>query len=321
MPKLAQDVPAEVGHGLVLAPPLEVLPHPPRRVLLQVLVIGHDLHHAVPDGVAHKLPREADQPHHRVHVPPQVGRELLREDGDLEGDLLPDSEVGVAQVPQQLVHDPARVLPVAHAVEQLQRAAADGDIGVVEGGDDLRLVTPDRLHHLGDHAHAAHVLEAEVADVGLPYGDELPQQRHALAHELVLPVQVHHEPQRLEQHGVRGVVLVDDLHHLSAHQHALQHAEQRALHRAVLGRRVVLQHAHDLHLEPRGGQAVVGVLGGHVLVGDEPVEDLHHLGNAVLVSDGVGGDERDEQGDDACEDPDVPLVQQLQHLVRPRLRH
>ena len=42
------------------------------RGYLQVLVVGHKLHHAVPDVIAHKVARLLDELENGLHIPDQM---------------------------------------------------------------------------------------------------------------------------------------------------------------------------------------------------------------------------------------------------------
>jgi hypothetical protein len=69
VPKLCQHVGARLDGRLVRRGRLQRRVHARRRVPLQVLVVGHDLHHAVPYLVRHVVARNGHDGQDVVHVP------------------------------------------------------------------------------------------------------------------------------------------------------------------------------------------------------------------------------------------------------------
>mmetsp|Transcript_10437 Transcript_10437/g.43153 ORF Transcript_10437/g.43153 Transcript_10437/m.43153 type:complete len:299 (+) Transcript_10437:1855-2751(+) len=281
-------------------------------------MVGDDLHNAEPDVIAHELSGLLHELKGHIAVPLEVRRELLCQNCQLEGELLANGEVGRRQVRQQLAGDRPRVGLVAHAVEHVQRPPANGDVRVAQGVDDLLLVHLDVFQHLGHEAEPAHRLETEVAHVGLRALEEFAQQVDAQRHELRVQTKVDDQLNGLEEHAVQSVVLVPiAARGFAAHEHAAQHLVQAAILRVVLSRRKVLQHAHDLHLEPRRRDAVVRVVLRHVLPRDEPLEHARELGHAgrVLLEITLGvGHQCLHQRHERRQDAQVALVYLLDDL-------
>ena len=79
---------------------------------------------------------------------------------------------------------------------------------------------------------------------------------------------------------------------------------------AGVGRRgEVLQGAKVFDLQPGRGDAVIGVVGGHV-PGAQAGEQGDQAGGEALVARGRAGDQAKNQGDHAQEQPHIPLVVQ-----------
>mmetsp|Transcript_38736 Transcript_38736/g.125098 ORF Transcript_38736/g.125098 Transcript_38736/m.125098 type:complete len:205 (-) Transcript_38736:392-1006(-) len=128
------------------------------------------------------------------------------------------------------------------------------------------------------------------------------------------------EVDRLEEHRVRRVVLVDVLGHLGAGDDALQHLRDAQLECVLLGGREVLQHLEELDLEPRGGDAVVQVVVRVVLVEHEPRQRARRLWCRRLPAGRVDRQDAKDEGGDRGEDADVLLVEEGENPVRPLLR-
>mmetsp|Transcript_17684 Transcript_17684/g.56563 ORF Transcript_17684/g.56563 Transcript_17684/m.56563 type:complete len:324 (-) Transcript_17684:512-1483(-) len=293
-----------------------------RGVALQVLaLVGDDLDDAVPDLVRHLVARRADELQHHVHVPRVVRREPLRQDGDLEDELLLDVVVRIVEVVEQLAHRLLDGGGVAHRVHEVERAAADRDVRILEREEDRRLVllqVVERVRLL--LAEARHRVEPEVADVCLTDRDEAAEQVDALRQRLGRLPEVDREVDRLEEHRVRRVVLVDVLGHLGAGDDPLQHLRDAQLEGVLLGGREVLQHLEELDLEPRGGDAVVQVVVRVVLVEHEPCQRARRLWCRRLPACSVDRQDAEDEGGDRGEDADVLLVEEGENPVRPLLR-
>lgn len=214
-------------------------------ILLQVLRVRDDLDHAVPHLVADVVARGGDELQDGVDVPLVARCVLLGRDGNLEHHLLAQAVVGDLEVPQQLADDELRVVRVAHAVQQVERAPANGDVLVTQRADDSVLVLLDGLERVGARGEVRHRVEPEVAHVRLLGGDEDGELLCGDADERRVGVEVDREPDGLEEHRVLRVAVLHvarrrpgGLHH--GLEHLLQHAEdRRVLYRGLRSRREV----------------------------------------------------------------------------------
>jgi hypothetical protein len=94
----------------------------------------------VPQLVADEVPGLLHQRQRHVQEPPLVHAAVpLGQDRGLQRQLLTDVEVRGDQVLQKRAHDLLGVGFVAHGVQQVQRALADGDVRVVQLRHHLRL--------------------------------------------------------------------------------------------------------------------------------------------------------------------------------------
>lgn len=65
-----------------------------------------------------------------VDIPLVLHRPLLRQNGNFEHHLLPESVIGHDKILQQLVDNGSGVGAVAHRVEQVERSSSDRDVAV-----------------------------------------------------------------------------------------------------------------------------------------------------------------------------------------------
>jgi hypothetical protein len=140
---LAEDVRRHLDEVLVCGRRPEVLVDPLRRILLQLLGVGHDLDDAVPHLLADVVARRRHEAQDGVEVPFVLARELFRQDRDLEDELFPERIIGGAHIAQELVHDRLVVGRIAHRVEQVEAAPPNRDVFVAQGENDRLLVALD----------------------------------------------------------------------------------------------------------------------------------------------------------------------------------
>lgn len=157
------------------------------------------------------IPGRRHEAQDRVDVPLVFDGELLCEDRDLEDHLLAEGVVGDLEVPKKLGNDLLRVGDVAHRVEEVEPAPADGDVLVAKREDDRLLVLFDRLETVAPCGKMSHRVEAEVPHVGLLGKDEGSEERGGGVDDGRLGVEVDREVDRLKEDGVLGVVVLDVL--------------------------------------------------------------------------------------------------------------
>mmetsp|Transcript_52313 Transcript_52313/g.131389 ORF Transcript_52313/g.131389 Transcript_52313/m.131389 type:complete len:278 (+) Transcript_52313:1305-2138(+) len=266
MPKFAQDVPCHLDGGLVAADVGARLEAHDGCVLLDGLVVGHCDDHAVPDVVRHGLARQGNELQDDVHVPVVCGGELFRKQGDFDDQLFTNVVVGNVQVVQQLAHNVLHVLLVGHAVQQVQRAAADADVRVLERRNDRVHVLADEAVGLGgERGQGRHGLKAQVADVDFRAGrrvDEGAQDGGRLLHKVLVEVQVHNQLNGFKQHRQDGVLLVDiaGAGGVSRPQDGLQDLHKLFAGGGVRGRGVQPQEEQQLDLQPGVCDVVIHVV-------------------------------------------------------------
>ena len=214
MAKLSEHVSSDLHQRLVALVVLDILQDVPRRVLLELVVVGDDLDDSLPHLVADVLAGHGDQSQRDVHVPLHVDGELLRQDRELQHHLLADGVVGALQILEELRDDGPRVRDVAHAVQQIQALAAHADVAISKGREDDALVPFNWVERLCRCCEVRHGLQAQVPDVGLFRLDEPAQPGRYLDYEISLGVEVDDEVDCFEEDSVLGVVLLHVLRHL-----------------------------------------------------------------------------------------------------------
>lgn len=322
--KLAEDVRRDLDGRLVRDGRLHGVVHARGRVLLQVLVVRDDLHDAVPDLVRHGVAGDGEELHDRVDVPAQVRREALGEDGELEHHLVLDGEVGDGEVGEELLDDGLGDGAVAHGEEEVECAAADGDVRVLEREHDRRLLAADGLAAALELGHLRHRVEAQVADVRLADVDELGQVRDGARAQAGVAGLALLDDQRhgLEQNAVLGIVAVDVLRHLRLREDVADDLVHARAHGLVGGHRQLLQQLERAHLQPRAWDAVVHVLVGQLLVHCQTRQPDEHVARDELVRGGLALGEAEDERHRRQHDADVLVFQQAAELLRPlRRRH
>mmetsp|Transcript_4476 Transcript_4476/g.10764 ORF Transcript_4476/g.10764 Transcript_4476/m.10764 type:complete len:317 (+) Transcript_4476:1316-2266(+) len=278
---------------------------PSQRVLLRlrgpVLEARHHLHHTIPDVVRDRIGSTLQHFEDDIHVPADVLGVLLRQDGDLQDQLLLEEVVTRPQNLEELIHDLLPVLRPAKRVEQVQRLSADGNVGFVHLIQDLVLVPVQVLVRGQVARQPGHGLQAQVPDVRIRRGEEDPKQSRSGLGGLGVGrvLEVDHEVHGLEEDGVLRIGSVLPLRiHLCAplagtwlqrsraplrgrlRQDALKDQVQPMQQLCIkYGHREELQDAKKLALQPgRGNVVVLVVLGAEALnqVGQALAHGHHH---------------------------------------------
>mmetsp|Transcript_106621 Transcript_106621/g.270772 ORF Transcript_106621/g.270772 Transcript_106621/m.270772 type:complete len:215 (-) Transcript_106621:1152-1796(-) len=172
-----------------------------------LLEAGDDLHDAVPHLVGDRVWSTFQHPENHVHVPAEVRRVALREDGDLEHELLLEKQVAVAQDLQELVHDLLPVFWRAQRVEQVQRLPTDRDVRLVHLLQDQVLVPLQVLVHGLHDRQPSHGLQTEVSNVRVRGGDECAEEASRGPQRVWVTAvpELDHEVHCLEEDRVFGV--------------------------------------------------------------------------------------------------------------------
>mmetsp|Transcript_9950 Transcript_9950/g.18784 ORF Transcript_9950/g.18784 Transcript_9950/m.18784 type:complete len:216 (-) Transcript_9950:154-801(-) len=179
---------------------------------------------------------------------------------------------------------------------------------------DLLLMRLDGAHHFWHQAQARHVLESQVPNVGFLYRHELSKQGHALRENFGVHVEVHHQRDALEENGMQRVVLVGVLINRRARDGSSENFRQLCPDVVILNDWKVVQHSEGLDVEPRGRDAVVGVVLRNVNALCHPLQDTNHLGYHDLVAFGIHGDHAAKQRHAAQKHAQVPLLKQVANL-------
>ena len=120
----------------------------------------NDLDNSIPDIVLDLC--TLDQPDRHIHVPDQVLGELLGQNCDLEDQVVMQVRIHtILQVTQQFLNYSRDILPVANEVEQVQGSLPDGDVWVVQVDQDLLEV----VGQVVPDCQLAHGLQAQVSEV------------------------------------------------------------------------------------------------------------------------------------------------------------
>ena len=296
---LTENVGGELDDKLMDVRGLEGLVHLLSGVLLEILLLGDDLDASVPDIIRDVVTSAGDEVEDGIDVPVVVGGITLGKNGDLEGHFLLDHEIRSLQVSKKSGDDLLGVLLVAHGEEHLKSTLTNGDILIVEGGEDALLVSLDLVADVIEEGKAGHGLETEITDVGLLGVDVAAEGIDDGGSELVVGVIAvgDDDVDDLEEDGVGGVDLAGAAGNLSLGEDGAADVLEDA--DLSLGLRVgdVLEHAEAVDDQPGAADGVVDVGGGALLVEDEGLEDLDANGADVLVAlGGVGDDGGDEAG-------------------------
>eukprot|EP01136_Pigoraptor_vietnamica_P022660 Opistho-1_new@74046 len=330
--KLAENVRAHAHHLLVGGGLLEGLKDDAAGVLLDVLAAVRDeLDDAVPDFLADRVARERDELEDRVNVPRVVLGKALGENGNLQHHLFAELVVGLLEVAQQLLHNHARVLLVAHVVEEVKRAPANRNVLLLaQSGNDRRLVLLDGLVGKLDRRERRHGLECHVAQVRLLGRQELAEEVRALNEQVRLRLNVDDHLDGLKQHGVarvevlhRVVLVVLVLRRLRGRlRHNLaEDVQQTPLRRLLhLGELESLEEAEELDLKPRRGHVVINVSVEVVLAVGDAVEARDGLCGASAVLIGVLLHEGEEERHDRLNDAEILVIEEVDDARRPFAR-
>ena len=319
---LTEHVGSSADHRLVHVGRLQHLEQLASGVLLQVLLLGDDLHHTVPDIIRHVVSGVENEVHDDVHVPAVVRREALGQNSHLQGHLLLNHVIGGLQVLQELLHDTLGVLLVTHGEKHVQGTLTNGQIGILEGGHDHVLVSLDLVGHAGQLSQAGHVHETQVTDVRLLVLDEAAEVADHRATKLgVGLVSVgDDEVDGLEQLSVGGVVVVVVLGHLVTLEDHTQGLLQVVHVLLGAGVRAGLENTQTVHNQPGAGHVVVLVGITALLLQNQLAENTNgqmaDLVNHLLlldVGDHVGQQTRHGQSASNVSAD----IEQGHHLVHP----
>eukprot|EP00756_Hemistasia_phaeocysticola_P040517 Hpha_TRINITY_DN16867_c2_g1::TRINITY_DN16867_c2_g1_i3::g.149171::m.149171 len=241
-------------------------------LLLNVFVVGDDLHHALPNVGRYVTPRLLNDTHDHIDVPRVAHSKLLSEDGDLDDKILSDLMLRDRKVVNQFTNYLTRVALIAHDVQQIKSLATDTNVGILEGVDNRDLVLLYVLvEHLSAEGQTGHQLEPDVAEVGVFRVCDIPAQDVCrVVEQLPVTVPVDNSVDRLSQYRVArirtcggGTLLASLLvleHPLTAGNDFRQHGGHLIPERAHRGHRIDLQYTECLHLHPRGGHTIINVL-------------------------------------------------------------
>mmetsp|Transcript_24375 Transcript_24375/g.66601 ORF Transcript_24375/g.66601 Transcript_24375/m.66601 type:complete len:345 (-) Transcript_24375:706-1740(-) len=316
--KLSQDVGGCADERLILCAPPQGLHDVACRVLLHGVVVGHQLHDAVPDVVAHKVAGFFKQAQHHVHIPLHTRSKLLCKDCDLEHQLLSHRIVCFYQVVSKLVHNHVCIGAVAHCEEQVHGPAANRHIRILQAGCNGGLVPSNGFQDLRDQGQAGHGLQSKVLGIGLLGHQELAQHSDTGVQERAVRVQVDGQRNGLKQNAVQcvrfvGVGAPGRVPSTNALDGALHDCGQQGRLRFLLRHGKELQHPHALALQPGSWDAVVQVLWGHLRgpVYRQPLQHLDEprLGSLVASWPVARADALQQRGG-GKQQPQVPLIQQ-----------
>eukprot|EP01033_Poteriospumella_lacustris_P006333 gene6332-gene6992 len=258
-----------------------------RRVFVDIGVVDDDLDDTEPDRFRDIIARHDDDLHHRVDVPFEVARVLLRQNGDLDDDVFFDGGIGNDQVLDQFFDDIAGIVLVRHYVQEDQGTFTQRHVGVLQGIQDRRLVWLDHLRTF-QFGQSRHRIDRQIANVGVFQVDELAQERQRLFTQLIGAVGAigNDQVDGLEENRVLRVVLIGRIVSIvvllrsdeGLHEDVVEQIHLRRIGRDL----VILQEAQALHLEPRRSNAAVQILLWASVVDHQARQDRDDVRNQRL---------------------------------------
>mmetsp|Transcript_29564 Transcript_29564/g.45750 ORF Transcript_29564/g.45750 Transcript_29564/m.45750 type:complete len:218 (+) Transcript_29564:1605-2258(+) len=179
-------------------------------------MIGHNLHHTMPNGITHIITTNGNQLQNCIHIPTQICSILFRQNSNLEYHLLTNTSIRHNQMCHQLIHNTFRIIRITNHKQQIQRPSSYTNIRILQRHQHGSLMLLRPLHTPINLRKLRHGRQSQIPNIGFTHGYEFSQNIHCpLSHfwRAGCPPG-DNQIDRFKENGVIGIGFVDGIGHL-----------------------------------------------------------------------------------------------------------